>query len=197
MPPQQRLPWEDVQEHDRRLLSWPQTQAIFRKLDLVVNSTNERTMTARIEAQRRERFQWIQFSLKRIQPMLVANEMRMGSIAAWPTQVDYYFRIAASPAVRTVCEIGFNAGHSAAVWMSASDRIKLDTFDLFETQMGRAALEFLQAEYPGRINAHAGDSQRVVPLANITDGHCDVVHVDGRHQYDFVIHDFLNIRRAP
>ena len=54
MPPQQRLTWEDVQEHDRRLLSWPQTQAIFRKLDLVVNSTNERTMTAMIEAQRRE-----------------------------------------------------------------------------------------------------------------------------------------------
>ena len=55
--------------------------------------------------------------------------------------------MAASPAVKTVCEIGFNVGHSAAVWLLANERLKLETFDLFDTAMSNAALHHLHGRH--------------------------------------------------
>lgn len=92
--------------------------------------------------------------------------------------------------------MGFNVGHSAAVWLLAHPLATLVTFDLFATAMGFAALEFLEARFPGRIEAHRGDSRREVPSARRVHGQprCDVVHIDGRHEYRFVLADFFNLR---
>ena len=51
------------------------------------------------------------------------------SIAVDDEQVDYYTRLANSDARQHVCETGFNAGHSAAVWLSASSRTSVTSFD--------------------------------------------------------------------
>ena len=40
---------------------------------------------------------------------------RIGSVGVDLTQQAFYWRVAASPAVRHICEVGFNAGHSAIV----------------------------------------------------------------------------------
>ena len=174
--------------------AWPRVLQLFDELDLVVNASNEDYLLKKIAKQEATHFQWINFTKARLKPMQVASEERVGSIAAHPAQAEYYFRMAASPAVKVVCEIGFNVGHSAAVWLLANERLKLETFDLFDTAMSNAALHHLQGLFPGRITAHAGDSQRTVLRARVS-APCDIVHVDGRHRYEPVVRDFLSMRR--
>ena len=48
------------------------------------------------------------------------EQYRMGSVAASRPQTDFYARLAGSPAIRTICEVGFNAGHSTAIWLASN-----------------------------------------------------------------------------
>lgn len=126
-----------------------------------------------------------------------AAMIRTGSIAVDLTQQAFYWRVAASPAVRHICEVGFNAGHSTALWLSANPTATVDTFDLFNphlTGFMQANLLFLQRLFPGRLTAHIGDSLRTIPAANLLPS-CDLVHVDGRHSYDNTRQDTINFMR--
>ena len=118
--------------------------------------------------------------------------LRLGSIAAHPEQVALYS--AAASHASTVCEVGFNAGHSAAVWMLANPSLKLHTFDLFATRASVAALRHLQQRFPGRLFAHRGDSLSTLPSAKLQPL-CDLIHVDGRHSYLNVVADALHSLR--
>lgn len=73
-------------------------------------------------------------------------------------QVDFYARTATDPAIRTVCEVGFNAGYSTAVWLSANPLSKVISFDLIMLgHYGPSCAEALQKKFPGRL--------KVQPLA--------------------------------
>jgi hypothetical protein len=126
-----------------------------------------------------------------------AATIRTGSIAVDLTQQAFYWRVATSPAVRHICEVGFNAGHSTALWLSANPTATIDTFDLFNAQLTgfmTPNLLLLQRRFPGRLTAHVGDSLRTIPAANLS-GPCDLVHVDGRHSYGNTRQDTINFMR--
>ncbi len=127
-----------------------------------------------------------------------AATIRTGSIAVDLTQQAFYWRVAASPAVRHICEVGFNAGHSTALWLSANPTATVDTFDLFNPRLTgfmRPNLLLLQRLFPGRLTAHVGDSLRTIPAANLSTP-CDLVHVDGRHSYENTRQDTINFVRT-
>ena len=96
-----------------------------------------------------------------------AANTRLGSVAAIRPQVDFYFSVASKPSVRTVCEVGFNAGHSAALWLSAKPSIRVVTFDLLGFPYSAACLSFLKDRFPGRLAAHRGDSAIQVRSARV------------------------------
>ena len=138
-----------------------------------------------------------------------AATFRTGSVAIDLTQQAFYMRVAASPAVRHVCEVGFNAGHSTALWLSVNPTVTVETFDLFGEAKGLAFsqrlaakmtgfmtpnLRLLQRLFPGRLTAHRGDSLQTVPAASLVRP-CDLVHVDGRHSYGNVMEDAMNLMR--
>jgi hypothetical protein len=123
-----------------------------------------------------------------------ATMFRTGSIAAHRQQVDFYFRLAQSPAVRTICEVGFNAGHSTAVWLSANPTAHVYTFDLLANSFSAPAADLLRERFPGRFTVTKGNSLRVVPKFRLPPStHCDLVHVDGKHSYQNTLLDFLNL----
>lgn len=162
----------------------PQLQQLFAQLDLGVarfaleHSYHGKNRTAKFAAER-------------------AATIRTGSIAVDLTQQAFYWRVAASPAVRHICEVGFNAGHSTALWLSANPTATVDTFDLFNphlTGFMRPNLRLLQRLFPGRLTAHVGDSLRTIPATNLLPP-CDLVHVDGRHSYDNTRQDTINFMR--
>ena len=128
-----------------------------------------------------------------------AFSMRIGSIAVDLVQQAFYWRVASSPAIRHICEVGFNAGHSAVLWLSANPTATLETFDIFSNwTLGymNANLAIVQQLFPGRVTAHIGDSLMTIPAsASTSAAQCDLVHVDGRHSYGNVVLDTLNFMR--
>ena len=123
-----------------------------------------------------------------------AAQLRVGSIGIDLTQQAFYWRVAASPAIKHICEVGFNAGHSAALWLTANPTAELDTFDLFDDAMTgfmTPNLHLLESIFPGRITAHKGNSLETIPR-QILSRPCDLVHIDGRHSYGNTVRDTLN-----
>lgn len=121
---------------------------------------------------------------------------RLGSTAASRAQTDFYARIAASPAIRTICEVGFNAGHSTAIWLTSNPTAIVYSFDLFDRSWKKGATEILQRLFPNRLNLIRGSSVQSVPQWRVANEQvrCDLIHVDGMHSYMNVIADFLNLK---
>mmetsp|Transcript_3257 Transcript_3257/g.6820 ORF Transcript_3257/g.6820 Transcript_3257/m.6820 type:complete len:369 (-) Transcript_3257:373-1479(-) len=186
----------------------PELNVLFAQLDMIV-TTHARRRTKGAPMPRFERG-WDELAepaKKNDSDLQTASMMRLGSIAAHRPQVDFYTRTAASPLIRTVCEVGFNAGHSTAVWLLANPTLVVHSFDLISTPFAQACLTHLQARFPGRLISHRGDSTRTVPtwsatIRNQTSASlqrfssCDLIHVDGRHSYLNTLTDFLNLLPA-
>ena len=78
--------------------------------------------------------------------------------------------------------------------LSASPALNLETFDLFSLPHSDATLRYIQQQFPSRVHAHKGDSAHTVPNARLRSP-CDLVLIDGRHQFQAVIRDVLNLQR--
>ncbi|KAK9803271.1 hypothetical protein WJX72_004264 [[Myrmecia] bisecta] len=115
--------------------------------------------------------------------------------------IDYVARVATSPAIRTVCEVGFYCGQSAVVWLEANPALKLIGFDDFDWPPSRACYQHLKERYPGRIEIHEGKSAVSVPdfihKHSRNDQYegpmCDLVHVDAWFEYKERRNDYANM----
>lgn len=128
-----------------------------------------------------------------------AAMLRAGSIASHRAQTDYYVRMVANPLVKTVCEVGFNCGHSTALWLASNPTVVVHSFDLFsKLSHSRAAAKHLQQRWPGRLHIYDGSSLESVPRwARELEGRpCDLLHIDGKHSYENTVLDFLNLLPA-
>ena len=72
-----------------------------------------------------------------------------------------------------VCETGFGAGHSAALFLESSPSVDVVTFDLMTQPYAVPAAKMLQKKYPGRYSYVPGDSCETVPTY---EGQCDFLH---------------------
>ena len=111
--------------------------------------------------------------------------------------------IAQQPQVNRICEIGFNAGHSAALWLRANPNASVVMFDLFHHRYSRLAESFIRVngsdfglvDVTRRLATIAGSSLVSVPkfhedFPNIS---CEVLSVDGGHFKDVPLRDMLNM----
>ena len=65
-------------------------------------------------------------------------------------------RLPCSPGIRTVCEVGFNAGYSAAVWLESNPAVRVLDFDMQDQPFKKNCVAELQRLHPGRLELHAG-----------------------------------------
>jgi predicted O-methyltransferase YrrM len=84
-------------------------------------------------------------------------------------------------------EVGFNAGHSAAIMLLANPRLTIRAFDVGGAAYLRPCLAFLNEVFQQRITLVQGLSQ--VTLAEEQSDGYDLVHIDGDHTYDAVSSD--------
>ena len=95
--------------------------------------------------------------------------------------------------VRTVCETGFNAGHSAAIWLEGTDVREVHSFDLFSHTYSNASARLVSALYPGRFKLHPGNTLRTVHhFAARASTKCDLWYIDGGHVGNVPASDMLN-----
>lgn len=89
----------------------------------------------------------------------------------------------------SVLEIGFNAGHSAALFLHANSEIKLLCFDLCSHRYTKDCVSYLNSLYP--FEFIEGDSRSSVKNYP-KDSKYDLIHIDGGHGGDVLKADTLN-----
>jgi len=106
-----------------------------------------------------------------------------GHIAEVPNEINDFAAAALMPGIDTICEVGFNAGHSAAVFLMANPTAKYITFDLGELSWSVGQVEYISKMFPNRVTYVKGDSHTAI--ARYQNEHpetkCDLWSIDGDH----------------
>lgn len=114
-------------------------------------------------------------------------------------QRKLYAKVAAWPRIKHICEIGFNVGHSALVWLASNPEAKVVSFDFFDTRGGRLGFDFLKERFGERLTIVKGPSSVTAPAfaeaAESTGFKCDLLVVDGGHGLEDAESDLRAMRR--
>jgi predicted O-methyltransferase YrrM len=108
-------------------------------------------------------------------------------------QVNDLINLTSKPNIN-IMEIGFNAGHSAEIFLKNNKDLTLTSFDLEEHNYVSTAKEYIDITYPNRHTLILGDSTKTIPiyLHNNTDTKFDVIFIDGGHLYEIAKADLEN-----
>jgi len=85
--------------------------------------------------------------------------------------------------IKTILEIGFNAGLSAATFLYARPDITVISVDIGEHEYVLSAKKWIDAEFPNRHMLCIGDSTKVLPqiMMQFPSNKPDCIYVDGGH----------------
>ena len=91
-------------------------------------------------------------------------------------------------------EIGFNAGHSAEVFLKNNSKLTLTSFDLGSHDYVLTAKEYIDVIYKNRHTLILGDSTITVPkyINDNPNKKFDVIFIDGGHDYSIANADLQN-----
>ena len=110
-----------------------------------------------------------------------------------PQQVADLIHLTSQPNVK-IMEIGFNAGHSAEVFLKNNPSATLLSFDLGVHKYIGEAKRYIDFMYPNRHKLIIGDSTQMVPhfTKNNEGAKFDIIFIDGGHQYEIAKQDLDN-----
>lgn len=116
-----------------------------------------------------------------------------------------YVALASMPSVRTICEIGFNMGHSAALWLKANPNASVHMFDILAHDYAMAQFNYIRSHGEDlglhraaeRLVLHPGDSARTIMRMHREDPsfRCDLMSVDGGHSKTQAMLDMSSMKR--
>ena len=97
---------------------------------------------------------------------------------------------------RTGIEIGFNGGHSAAIFFHANPQLKLLTFDICHHGYTIPCANILRAKYNFNIELIIGSSVNTIPnYMYIPKNKYDFIHIDGCHIDNIFESDLVNCKK--
>lgn len=115
----------------------------------------------------------------------------------FPQQREFIKDLESYEGIRKIAEIGFNAGHSAELFLKNCPSATLVSFDLNTHSYASVGAAFMEQEYPQRFQFIEGDSKKMVPSYAV--GHpeekFDLIYVDGGHSFAICYADILNCKK--
>ncbi len=101
-----------------------------------------------------------------------------------------------NPWIEFVAETGFNAGHSAEIFLLAKPQTFVTSFDIGHHDYVQKGYEYLQKTFPGRLELVLGDSKESVPwYASQHPGKTfDLIFIDGGHDIETAFFDIINMK---
>lgn len=115
-----------------------------------------------------------------------------------PQQKAEFIRDLRDPSkIKKILEIGFNAGHSSELFLSATDCEKLVSFDINIHPYVSVGAEFIKKKFGDRFTLISGDSRKQVPqyAASHNNETFDLIFIDGGHSFNCCLSDILNCRQ--
>ena len=104
------------------------------------------------------------------------------------------FSLGAIETNKDILEIGFNAGHSALLFLLAHPTSKIHCFDTCAHSYTKRCFNYLSSNFPGRLVLIQGKSTE--QLSGYKAAHpdlvCDIVHIDGDHELSNANGDFFH-----
>jgi hypothetical protein len=94
-----------------------------------------------------------------------------------------------------ILEIGFNAGHSAAIFLENNKNVKLHCIDIGYHKYVNKCYNYLKEIYKDRITLTIMNSKELKNLGKQFYKSFDGVHIDGGHQDNLYIFDLLSCLR--
>lgn len=116
-----------------------------------------------------------------------------------PEQMKLLVDIINANNMKNILEIGFNAGHSADLFLGVSPDIKVTSIDTGDNACVLSGKKYIDNKYPNRHNLIIGDSKTVIPLhmpQGGNDSKYDMIYIDGGMDYETVISDLIHCKRV-
>lgn len=118
-----------------------------------------------------------------------------GHSAQVPGQVEFLKDIVQHESIKNVMEIGFNAGHSAEIFLSSNENINLTSFDIGVHAYLKKGKKYIDTTYPNRHSLVLGNSLITVPeYFEKNNTKFDIIFIDGNHEYIFAVNDLKNCK---
>jgi predicted O-methyltransferase YrrM len=112
-----------------------------------------------------------------------------------PAQTSLLASYTSKSNVKTVLEIGFNAGHSSDTFLKSNDNVSVTSFDLGHHNYVIYGKSYIDQKYPERHLLIIGDSTETLPaVIKTTDTKYDVIFIDGGHTYEIAYSDLINCK---
>jgi predicted O-methyltransferase YrrM len=95
-----------------------------------------------------------------------------------------------------IMEIGFNAGHSAELFLKNNPDLNLTSFDLGDHGYLLYGKEYIDKMFPGRHTLIIGDSRLSIPkfIRDYPGVKFDLLFIDGGHEYEIAKADLNNCK---
>lgn len=96
-----------------------------------------------------------------------------------------------------VMEIGFNAGHSAALMLHSNPTLRYTGIDIGWHKYTPMCADYLRERFAGRFDLLIGDSRSVYPMSFDRFAACDLIHIDGGHSHELFRIDLVHALTLP
>ena len=124
---------------------------------------------------------------------LFENKLKVTEGYVCPVQKNQIKEIFKKNKIKSVLEIGFNAGHSADCFLSQGEDVTLTSVDIAKHQYVLPCVNYISDKYKDRFKFMIGDSRYTVP--EITNKF-DFIFIDGGHSEEIAYADILNCKQV-
>ena len=113
-----------------------------------------------------------------------------------PKLTEVLVKLVSNKEIKTVMEIGFNAGHSADTFLKSNESISLVSFDIATHSYVDIGKTYIDKKYPGRHTLIKGDSRKTVLnyFQQNSDKKFDLIFIHGGHYGNVPQMDLTNCR---